>query len=77
MKQRCLNPNNAHFAYYGGRGITVTKRWLKFENFFQDMGARPAGLTIERKDNMKGYSKRNCMWATRSQQQRNKRPRSV
>lgn len=73
MKQRCLNPRSHAWKYYGGRGIVITKRWLKFENFFADMGERPPRLTIERTNNEKGYSKRNCIWATRSQQQHNKR----
>lgn len=71
MIQRCTNPNNQHYARYGGRGITVCKRWRDFKNFIADMGKRPPGLTIERKNNNAGYSRRNCMWATRAEQYRN------
>lgn len=74
MKQRCLNPNHEHYSRYGGRGITVCKAWLKFENFLEDMGERPLGKTLERKDNDKGYSKANCCWATRRVQRLNQQP---
>ncbi|MCK5015416.1 MAG: AP2 domain-containing protein [Candidatus Omnitrophica bacterium] len=73
IRQRCNNPNNKSYVNYGGRGITVCEKWLKFENFFEDMGNRPDGLTIERIDNDKGYYKENCKWATYSEQGRNKR----
>ncbi len=73
MKDRCLNPRSLAFPSYGGRGIVVCERWLSFENFLSDMGERPEGLSIERKDNNKGYFKENCKWATRSEQQKNKR----
>ena len=75
MKQRCLNENNPRYADYGGRGIGVSDSWLIFENFFEDMGIRPLGLSIERKNNDLGYSKENCKWATLEEQSTNKRKR--
>jgi len=74
MLKRCLRPNYAIFASYGGRGISVTKRWLSFPNFLADMGLRPSPKhSLDRRNNDKGYSKRNCRWATRTQQMRNTR----
>jgi len=70
MKDRCNNPNHCAYHRYGGRGITVCARWNKFENFFQDMG-HSNGLTLERKNNDKGYSPKNCYWATSKEQNRN------
>ena len=80
MKYRCndikniKNVNNDNYKYYYKRGIKVCKRWHIFSNFLEDMGEQPEGLTIDRKDNDKGYSKENCRWATITQQSLNKRP---
>jgi len=73
MKKRCLSPNCKAFKNYGGRGITICERWLKFENFLYDMGERPFNLCIERIDNDKGYFKENCSWVDRFQQAKNRR----
>lgn len=73
MLSRCNNPENAHYHNYGGRGIRVCKRWHQFQNFWEDMGPAPAGLTLERVKNHKGYSKGNCEWVTRQVNLMNKR----
>ena len=77
IQQRCENSKNKNFSSYGGRGITVSPEWSEFDVFFADMGQRPSSdHSIERINNSKGYSKDNCKWATRSEQQRNKRSNS-
>ncbi len=75
MKQRCYSHNKRNFADYGGRGIMVCERWRNsFENFLADMGPRPTPLhSIDRIDNSLGYDPANCRWATRTEQNRNKR----
>lgn len=73
MKDRTLRKNNIEWDAYGGRGIGICEKWMKFENFLNDMGECPPGLSIDRIDNDKGYCKENCRWATYSQQARNKR----
>ena len=75
MIQRCTNPNDKSYHNYGGRGISVCERWLKFANFYADMGDRPTkDHTLERIENDVGiYEPINCCWATWEQQVRNKR----
>jgi len=71
MKDRCLNNKNKRWNRYGGRGITVCGRWLNFKNFYEDMGEKPAGKTLDRINNNDGYYKNNCKWSTPSEQQNN------
>lgn len=74
MKQRCLNPKHEFFNHYGGRGIQVCDSWLEsFKNFFADMGECPEGLTLDRIENDGNYEPANCRWATRFQQNSNRR----
>jgi hypothetical protein len=73
MLRRCGDPRSIGFKDYGGRGIVVCERWRKFENFLADMGRRPEGYTLERKDNDLGYSPENCTWADRITQNTNQR----
>lgn len=58
-------------TFYGGKGIRVCPEWESFETFFADMGPRPEGMSLERKDGSKNYCKDNCKWATRKEQMRN------
>lgn len=76
VNQRCKNKKHKQYKDYGGRGITVCAEWQGIEgakNFIRDMGSRPDGASIERRDNTAGYSPANCYWATKSVQARNKR----
>ena len=73
MIQRCTNPRDKAYPSYGGRGIKVPDTWLEFTGFYADMGDRPEGSSLERKKNNAPYSKENCIWATRQQQQSNTR----
>lgn len=77
MIQRCTNPKNKSFPNYGGRGVRVCERWLDFSNFLADMPERPSPEhTIDRQNNDGHYEPSNVRWATRTEQNRNRRPRA-
>lgn len=73
MLQRCENPNATGYEYYGEIGIKVCEEWHSFENFIADMGERPKGRTLDRKNGFGHYEPGNCRWATKQEQAINKR----
>jgi hypothetical protein len=71
MRTRCAN------GYMKELDLTFDSRWNSFPNFLEDMGERPDGMTLERKNNSEGYSKENCKWATAQEQALNRHNKSV
>lgn len=71
---RCYSPDSPSYPHYGARGIVMCDRWREsFDAFLSDMGDRPAGTTLERRDSRKNYEPGNCIWATPQEQALNKR----
>jgi hypothetical protein len=74
MKTRVLNPKNKDWASYGGRGIKIHPDWLIFSNFLGDMGYKPEGTILDRKEVDGDYCKSNCRWASHEISGLNRRP---
>ena len=78
MKGRCTRQTDSEWKNYGARGIKVCERWMSsFEAFFEDMGERPEGMTIDRIDSKGNYEPGNCKWSTIEEQNNNKRTNRI
>ena len=73
MKSRCNNPKNSNYPVYGARGIKVCDRWMDFNNFFEDIGVIPEGMTLERVDVNGNYCPENVILIPHKEQWKNRR----
>lgn len=77
MRQRCYNSKHTAYKWYGARGIKICERWNNFANFVADVGEKPPGTTLDRKDNNGDYEPDNVRWADQVEQIRNSRIRET
>ncbi len=76
MKDRCMNKRNAQWSDYGGRGIKVCPEWvISFKAFYEHMGPRPSGYSLDRVDVNGNYEPSNCKWSSKKDQVLNTRRR--
>ena len=74
MHRRCYDAKNKYYKYYGALGVVICERWHDFKNFFDDVGFRPTGMSLDRYPDKNGpYAPDNCRWATSTEQMRNRR----
>jgi hypothetical protein len=72
MKRRCTNPSLDGYKNYGAKGIGYCERWESYENFLEDMGERPEGMTLDRIDPAGDYEPSNCRWLSMTEQIRSR-----
>jgi hypothetical protein len=77
MMQRCYDQNSTAYHRYGARGINVCEKWQTFEGFYEDMGDKPEGMSLERKDNDGDYCPENVVWAGWKAQANNRRSNRI
>jgi hypothetical protein len=77
MMQRCYDQNSTAYNRYGARGINVCEKWQTFEGFYEDMGDKPEGMSLERKDNDGDYCPENVVWAGWKAQANNRRSNRI
>ena len=85
MKYRCLSKSCNDYYLYGAKGVTVSERWMSFENFVEDMVEAyekhvllhgEKNTSLDRIDPTGNYEPNNCRWATWKEQNNNKRPKA-
>ena len=75
MKNRCYNPNDKDYKWYGAKGITIAPEWMADHNNFVEWAMANGfreGLQIDRIDSNKGYTPDNCRWVTARVNTRNR-----
>lgn len=78
MRGRCLNPLHKDYPRYGGRGITVCPEWAaSFKAFYDYVGPRPIGKTLDRINWEGNYEPGNVRWATPREQAHNRQDLTV
>ena len=73
MHDRCYKEYSPSYKWYGAKDVSVCERWKKFENFYEDMGDRPDGQTLDRINPYGNYEPSNCKWSTPLEQHKNRR----
>lgn len=77
IRRRCYDESSRDYRWYGARGIILCERWHDVRLFIEDIeaeiGPRPPGLSLDRRDNDGNYEPGNVRWVTQLVQVRNSR----